>query len=395
MTIDELLSRGVEEIIVESSLESRLKSGKLRIKMGFDPTKPDLHLGHVVGLKILKQLQEMGHKIIFLIGDYTVRIGDPSGRNVSRPIISEEEIKENTNTYFKQVSLILDTKKVEIRRNSEWFEKINLAELINLAGKLTVAQIIERDDFQKRMKSGHDIGLHEMLYPLMQAYDSVILKADVEFGGTDQKFNMLAGRALQKKMDQKPQDIVMVKLLIGLDGKDKMSKSLGNYIAISDAPSEMYGKIMSIPDDLILHYYELCTDVSVEAIKIIKKELNPPAGGGKNPRDVKAELAKVIVETYYTADDAEKASLEFDQVFSKRGKPSEIKTKKITKNNIALEDLLMDIELASSKSEARRLIEQGGVELDEEKITDPKKTIEIKEGMVIKVGKRNFVKLKR
>lgn len=392
MDLDKLLTRGVAEVINRDFLKKKLQSGqKLRIKMGFDPTKPDLHLGHVVGLRILQKLQEMGHTIIFLVGDYTARIGDPSGKNITRPVMTEEEIKENTNTYFNQVGKILDTEKSEIHCNSEWFAKFKLSEILKLMADFTVAQIIERDDFQKRIKMGRDIGLHEMLYPLMQAYDSVVLKADVEFGGTDQKFNMLAGRSLQKKMGQTPQDIVMVKLLIGLDGKEKMSKSLGNYIALNDNPNEMYGKVMSIPDKLIYHYYELCTDVTDKGLAIIQEELK----GSKNPRDIKAELAKLIVETYHSVEAAEEATQEFDKVFKERQKPSEISSRKVSKDKMRIQDLILEMKMASSSSEARRLVEQGAVEVDEEKIADPKKEIEIKNGMVVKVGKRNFVKLQK
>lgn len=381
-------NKAIDEIIVADSFFSKLKSGKkLRIKMGFDPTKPDLHLGHAVGLRLLKKLQEDGHTIIFLAGDYTAKIGDPSGRNSLRPVLSDEEIKENTNTYFNQVEKLLDISKAEIRSNSEWYEKMTFDELLSIAGKFTVQQIIERDDFQKRIKEGHDIGLHEILYPLMQAYDSVVLKADVECGGTDQKFNMLAGRSLMKKMDLPAQDVVMIKLLVGLDGKNKMSKSLGNYIAINDTPEDMYGKVMSIPDELIMQYYELCTDVKEEALKIIEGEIK------ENPRDTKAKLAKLIVEMYHSADDAEKAAGEFDRVFKNHEKPTEILEKKLEKNEYRLDELLVECELASSKSEARRLIEQNAVEIESEKITEPDKIIEIKDQMIIQVGKRRFVKL--
>lgn len=381
-------NKAIDEIIVADSFSSKLKSGKkLRIKMGFDPTKPDLHLGHAVGLRLLKKLQEDGHTIIFLAGDYTAKIGDPSGRNSLRPILTDEEIKENTNTYFSQVEKLLDISKAEIHSNSEWYEKMTFDELLSIAGKFTVQQIIERDDFQKRIKEGHDIGLHEILYPLMQAYDSVVLKADVECGGTDQKFNMLAGRSLMKKMDLPAQDVVMIKLLVGLDGKNKMSKSLGNYIAINDTPEDMYGKVMSIPDELIMQYYELCTDVKEEALKIIEGEIK------ENPRDTKAKLAKLIVEMYHSADDAEKAAGEFDRIFKNHEKPTEILEKKLEKNEYRLDELLVECELASSKSEARRLIEQNAVEIESEKITEPDKIIEIKDQMIIQVGKRRFVKL--
>jgi tyrosyl-tRNA synthetase len=383
-------NKAIDEIIVRESFEKKLKEGKkLRIKMGFDPTKPDLHLGHAVGLRFLKKLQEDGHTIIFLIGDYTAKIGDPSGRNSLRPILTEKEIKVNTNTYFSQVEKFLDVSKAEIRSNSEWYEKMTFNELSEITSKFTLQQIIERDDFQKRIKKGHDIGIHEIMYPLMQAYDSVILKADVECGGTDQKFNMLAGRSLMKKMSMPVQDVVMIKLLVGLDGKKKMSKSLGNYIAINDVPEEMYGKVMSIPDDLIMQYYKLCTDVKEEALKIIEGEVKD------NPRDTKAKLAKLIVEMYHSLDEAEKAAGEFDRVFKNKEKPTEMPVKILELRTEKLDNLLIACDLASSKSEARRLIEQGAVEIEGEKITEPDKMIEVKDEMIIQVGKRRFVKIKR
>ena len=390
MTIDELLARVSDEVIVFESFEKKLREEKkLRIKMGFDPTKPDLHLGHAVGLRLLKKFQEAGHTIIFLVGDYTAKIGDPSGRNSLRPVLSDEEIKENTNTYFSQVEKLLDISKAEIHSNSEWYEKMTFDELLSIAGKFTVQQIIERDDFQKRIKEGHDIGLHEVLYPLMQAYDSVVLKADVECGGTDQKFNMLAGRSLMKKVDLPAQDVVTIKLLVGLDGKNKMSKSLGNYIAINDAPEDMYGKVMSIPDDLIMDYFKLCTDVETEALKIIEDEAK------ENPRDTKAKLAKLIVEMYHSEEEADKAAVEFDRIFKNHEKPTEMPVKKIEKNEYRADELLVECELSSSKSEARRLIEQNAVEIEGEKITEPEKMVEIKDQMIIQVGKRRFVKIKR
>lgn len=390
--VDELLARSAEEIIVASSFQKKLALGKkLRVKMGFDPTKPDLHLGHMVGLRLLKELQGLGHKIIFVIGDYTAKIGDPSGRKSSRPVLTDAEIKANTDTYFRQVGKILDTEKAEIRCNSEWLGKLTLDKIIELEGLLTVAQVIERDDFAQRLKAGNDIGLHELLYPLLQAYDSVVLKADVEVGGTDQKFNMLTGRDLQKKMGQAPQDIITVKLLLGLDGKEKMSKSTGNYIGITDAPGNMFGKVMSLPDDLIIPYYELATDVTTKAIKVIAEELK----NGKNPRDVKTELAKIIVETYHDVNAADQAAREFDKVFSKREKPSKMPIKKIADSECRLDDLLLRCQLATSKSEAARLVRQGGVEIEGEKITDPLKIIQIKDEMIIQVGKRRFVKIKK
>ena len=392
--MSKFFEKGVAEIIDKKSLEEKLKSTKkLRIKLGVDPTRPDIHLGHAVALRILKKLQDAGHTIIFLIGDYTTKIGDPSGRNTTRPVLDDAEIKKNAKTYFDQVGLILDLKKTEIRYNSEWFSKMNFNDILQIAGKFTVAQIIERDDFEKRLKNGIDVGLHEMLYPLMQAYDSVILKADVEFGGTDQRFNILAGRDLQKKMGQAPQDIVMMDILIGLDGKEKMSKSLDNYIGISEDPKTMFGKTMSIPDSLIESYFTLCTDESSTEIKKHIDSMNPPAGGGKNPRDVKAELAEKIVELYHGKKKAKEAKDEFFKVFSKKELPSDIPSIKLS-GNFELPLFLIELGATTSNSEARRLIDQGAVKIDGTKVTDPKSQIATHKDMIIQVGKQKYYKIK-
>lgn len=382
--------KGVVEIIEKESLEQKLASKKkLRIKIGVDPTRPDIHLGHAVALRVLKRLQDAGHTIIFLIGDYTTKIGDPSGRNSTRPILDDEEIKANAKTYFDQVGNILDLKKTEIRYNSEWFSKMNFNDILQLAGKFTVAQITERDDFEKRLKGGIDVGLHEMLYPLMQAYDSVVLKADVEFGGTDQRFNMLAGRVLQKKMGQAPQDVVMVGLLIGLDGKEKMSKSLDNYIGITEPANSMFGKTMSIPDSLIESYFVLCTDETETQIKKHIADMK----AGKNPRDVKAELAEEIVEIYHGKKKAGEAKEEFFKVYSKKELPSDIPVVKIS-GTYTLPLFLIELGAVSSNSEARRLIEQGGLKIDDAKITDPKAEIATHPGMIVQAGKRKIYKIK-
>lgn len=381
--------KGVAEIINKKSLEQRLKSKKkLRIKLGVDPTRPDIHLGHAVALRVLRKLQDAGHTIIFLIGDYTTKIGDPSGRNTTRPVLDDAEIKKNAKTYFDQVGVILDLKKTEVRYNSEWFSKMNFNDILQIAGKFTVAQIIERDDFEKRLKGGIDVGLHEMLYPLMQAYDSVILKADVEFGGTDQRFNILAGRDLQKKMGQAPQDIVLVGLLVGLDGKEKMSKSLNNYIGITESSKSMFGKTMSIPDSLIESYFELCTD---ETASDIKKHLDGMKKG-KNPRDVKAELAEKIVEIYHGKKKALEAKEEFFKVFSKKELPSKIPTVKLL-GNFELPLFLIELGATTSNSEARRLISQGAVKIDGTKVTDPKSQIATHKDMVIQVGKQKYYRI--
>lgn len=393
MTLDELFNRGVDEIIVKDSFEKKLKEGKkLRIKMGFDPTKPDLHLGHMVGLRILKKLQDEGHTIIFIIGDFTTKIGDPSGRNSSRPVLTDKEIEDNAKTYFNQVSKILDVNKAEIVYNSKWFNQMGLPGIIKLMSYFTVANIIEREDFQKRMAEKADIGMHELLYPMMQAFDSVQVKADVEFGGVDQKLNMLAGRDLQKKVSQPPQDVVMVKLLVGLDGKNKMSKSLNNYIGITDSANDMYGKVMSIPDSVIVDYFKLCTDVKMSTIELIEKELKEDK---RNPRDIKADLAKIITGMYTSAEEAEVAEAEFNRVVRGGEAPSDMTEREVVLGESRLDNLLVALELVTSKSEARRLIEQGGVEVDNVKITNPEEAIEPKDGMVIKAGKRNFAKIRK
>lgn len=386
----DFFKKGVAEIIEESSIKKKLASGKkLRIKYGVDPTRPDIHLGHAVAMWKLKELQDEGHIIIFLIGDYTTKIGDPSGRSAARPILSDEEIKQNAKTYFDQVGKILDVKKTEIRYNSEWYTKMSFNDILQIAGKFTVAGIIERDDFSNRLKKGVDVGLHELLYPLMQAYDSVVLEADIAFCGTDQKFNELAGRELQKKMGQKPQDIIMVRLLVGLDGKEKMSKSLNNYIGITEDANSMFGKVMSISDSLINEYFELCTDVSAGDMKKYDKQIK----AGTNPRDIKAVLAAKIVELYYDKKAAERAKEEFSKVFSKKELPTDIPEKKI-KGTYALPLFLIELGACSSNSEARRLIEQGALRVDGTKITDPKSEIAAHPGMIVQVGKKKFYKIK-
>lgn len=390
MEIDEVLSRGVAEVIQKDSLVEKLKSGKkLKIKLGVDPTAPDLHLGHVVVLRKLKEFQELGHGIIFLIGDYTAKIGDPSGRNKTRPILSDAEIEENTRTYLNQVGKILK-EEVTVTKNSEWFEKMSSLDFLKLASQMTVSSIIERDDFNGRLKKGSEVYLHEIFYPVMQAYDSVMLKADVELGGSDQKFNLLAGRELMKKMNLPPQDIITMPLLIGTDGKQKMSKSLGNYIAINDSPADMYGKVMSIPDELIVSYYELVTDITIEGLEVVKKEL----ADGKNPRDVKAQLAYLIVEEYHTSEAAEKAQAEFDRVYKNKELPVEMTAIESAHDEMRADKLLVELSIASSSSGAKRLIEQGAVTIDNEKISDPFETIQIKDGMVVKAG-RKFAKVKK
>lgn len=390
---DDLFLRGVEEIIGKEELEESLASSgkKLRIKYGVDPTKPDIHLGHTVEMWKLKSLQERGHKIIFLIGDYTTKIGDPSGRNSARPILSDSEIKKNAKTYFDQVGKILDTKKTEIRFNSEWYSKMKFKDILQIAGRFTVAQIIEREDFQERLAKGINLGMHEILYPLMQAYDSVIIKSDIAFCGSDQRFNEIAGRELQKKSGQAPQALIICKLLVGLDGKIKMSKSANNYIGINESANVIYGKVMSIPDDLILQYFELVTFNDSKRILAIKKSID----NSDNRREIKARLAREIVSMFYGLEDAMVAEEEFNRVFRDKKYPIDIPEVKI--KNPRCEDLpqlILDLKLVSSKNEARRLILQGGVKVDKAVIEDPKANICFHDKMVLQVGKFKFVRVR-
>ncbi len=389
--IESLLTRRVAEVVVGDELRRKLKSGqKLRIKLGADPTRPDLHLGHSVVLNKLKEFQALGHTIIFLIGDYTGLIGDPSGKSKTRPQLSAEEIKQNARTYLAQVGQVLDVAQAEIRYNSEWFKKMSFADILKLTSRFTVARILERDDFAQRFKSQADIALHELLYPVMQAYDSVALKADVELGGTDQKFNLLAGRELQKKMGQTPQDIMTMKILVGLDGKEKMSKSLDNYIGISESANEQFGKIMSLPDEQIIPYFELATEASEAEITAHKKSL---AKGG-NPRDLKVALGKAIVALYHGSAAGEKAATEFNRIFSQKEKPTAIAEVAIKPGEWPVIDVLAEAKLISSKSAGRRLIEQGGVKVDDQIVKDWQGKVIIKTGTVIQVGKRKFVRVK-
>lgn len=386
----ELIKRGIEEVISEKELEARIKSGKkLRIKFGVDPSSPDIHLGHAVVLRKLKQFQGEGHKIIFLIGDYTAMIGDPSGKNKTRPVLSESQISANAKTYFNQVGKIIDIKKAEIRRNSEWFKKTSLKEFINLGSKFSVSSIIERNDFEKRLSEGREISMHELYYPMMQAYDSVMLEADIEFGGTDQRFNMLAGRELQKKTGQSPQIVITTKILVGTDGKEKMSKSLGNYIGVAEGPKEQFGKIMSIPDGLIEQYFELCTGVDSQEITKMISEMK----AGKNPRDYKLKLAREIATIYHGESEAAYAEEQFINQFQKKEIPDEIPAVKLL-GDYQLMLLLIEIGAAESNAGARRLIEQGGVKIDGAKITEANTQISTHKGMIIQVGKRKFWRIK-
>ncbi|MDD5110832.1 MAG: tyrosine--tRNA ligase [Patescibacteria group bacterium] len=386
----EILERGVEQVIVKANLAKRLDSGeKLRVKLGIDPTSPLLHLGHTVVLRKLKQFQDLGHQAIFLVGDFTARIGDPTDKVSARQPLSPMDIQENVATYREQVGKILDLSKVEFRYNSEWHKNMDLAEFFQLASLFSVNQMLERDMFQKRMSAKKPLWIHELMYPLLQGYDSVALRADVELGGTDQTFNILAGRVIQPAYKQDPQDILTVPLLAGLDGNEKMSKSVGNTVNLNDSPKEMFGRLMSIPDRLIVKYFTLLTDESLADIAGFDQAMK----NGANPRDLKAQLAKEIVELYHSKHDAIAAEKEFVQMFKNKQAPDEMPVCRLKNGRYALTDLLVAAKLASSKAEARRVVEQGGVSVDSQIIKDWKKTIIISDGMVVKVGKRKFVKL--
>lgn len=399
MTIDEQLAylrKGTIEIIREEDLRTKLersaRTGKpLRVKLGADPTAPDIHLGHTVVIRKLHAFQELGHTVIFLIGDFTGLIGDPSGKSATRPQLTRDEIAQNAETYKQQIFKLLDPDKTEIRFNSEWMDKLGSDGFLRLASHVTVKQILERDDFSKRLAEEKPIALHELLYPLTQAYDSVALEADVELGGTDQKFNLLMGRNLQREYEQEPQVAVITPLLEGTDGVQKMSKSLGNYIGIDEAPQEMFGKIMSVSDDLMWRYYELLTDLRVEEIASLRERA---AGGGRNPRDLKVELAKLIITDFHSAAAARQAEEEFNRIFKRKEAPDEIEERTLEPRRWDLSYLLVEIGLAASKAEARRLIQQGGVYVDGVRYTTNDVTL-WKDGMsaLFKVGKRRFVRV--
>lgn len=387
------ISRGAEEILLQDELKEKLKSGKkLRIKAGFDPTAPDLHLGHTVLINKMKTFQDLGHEVIFLIGDFTGMIGDPTGKNVTRKPLTREDVLANAETYKEQVFKILDPAKTTVAFNSEWMEKLGTAGMIKLAARQTVARMLERDDFKKRYANGQAIAIHEFLYPLVQGWDSVALEADVELGGTDQRFNLLMGRELQKDEGQKPQTVLMMPLLEGTDGVQKMSKSLGNYIGITDAPNDMFGKVMSISDDLMWRYYELLSAKTLDDIAALKEEVV----GGRNPRDIKIEFAKEMIARFHSEADAEAAHQDFIKRFQKNALPDEIPevTVTIEGESTFITNLLKEAGLVASTSEAMRMIKQGAVKLNgEDKITDTK--LEVAKGSceIYQVGKRKFAKV--
>ena len=388
-----LINRGTDEILTESDLKKKLDSGKqLIIKAGFDPTAPDLHLGHTVLLNKLRHFQDLGHRVVFLIGDFTGRIGDPSGTNKTRPTLDAKDLEKNAKTYEKQVFKILKKDLTDVRFNSEWCEKLGADGLIRLAAKYNVARMLERDDFSKRFSENKSIAIHEFLYPLVQGYDSVALKADIELGGTDQKFNLLVGRELQRDYDQEPQVVITVPILEGLDGVKKMSKSLNNYVAIDEEPDEMFGKIMSISDDLMWRWFELLSFMSEEEINSLKKEMQD----GKNPRDIKFILAEEIVDRFHKDGDGQKCKESFLNRFQKGQIPENVDSVKVNIDgeSILLVNLLKETNMIASVSEGNRLIKQGGIKVNSEKVNDPKFEISVNSENLYQVGKRRFLKIK-
>ena len=388
----ELIKRGIDEVLTEDDLVSKLKSKKqLTVKVGFDPTAPDLHLGHTVILNKMRHFQDLGHKVVFLIGDFNGRIGDPSGKNKTRPSLDKEELEKNAKTYSDQVFKILNKDLTDIRFNSEWCEDLGADGIIGLASKYNLGRMLERDDFSKRYKANQQIAIHEFLYPLIQAYDSIALNADVEMGGTDQKFNLLVGRELQRAFDQEPQVCITLPILEGLDGINKMSKSLDNYVGINEDPDEMFGKIMSISDDLMWRWFELLSFRPINEINELKKEVK----SGMNPRDTKILLAEEIIERFHSKEGAENAKNTFLDRFQKGAKPKDIETFSISlDDDIAIGNLLKESGLVQSTSEAMRLVKQGAVKINDEKIDDPKLSIEKNQELLVQVGKRRFLKIK-
>ncbi|WP_258359974.1 tyrosine--tRNA ligase [Moorella sulfitireducens (nom. illeg.)] len=391
-----VLRRGVAEIVPEEDLKAKLKKSistgtPLRVKLGLDPTAPDIHLGHTVVLQKLRQFQELGHKVIIIIGDFTGRIGDPTGKSETRRQLSEGEVLANAETYKEQIFKILDPGRTEVTFNSRWLARLTFADVIQLAARITVARMLEREDFARRFQENRPISVHEFFYPLMQGYDSVALEADVELGGTDQKFNLLMGRQLQRDFGQEPQVAMMMPILPGLDGMQKMSKSLGNYIGINEPAKEMYGKTMSLPDELMLTYFELVTTVSLEELETIKQGL---ASGYLHPRDVKMRLAREIVSLYHSEEAAREAEKEFRQVFQLGDLPEEMPEVTVSDTRMWLPRLMVQAGLAPSTSEARRLIRQGAVKLDGARLDDPDTEINVQDGAVLQAGKRKFARLR-
>lgn len=392
-----IITKGVEILISQEDLQKKLeesekKNRPLIIKLGLDPSAPDIHLGHAVVLRKIKQMQDLGHRAVIIIGDFTGKIGDPTGKSKGRKALTEEEVRQNAKTYEEQIFKVLDKEKTEVRFNSEWLSKLNFEEVLKLAATTTVARMLERDDFQNRYKNNMPIGVHEFFYPLMQAFDSVTLKADIELGGTDQTFNILMGRTLQKAMGQEQQIALFMPILEGLDGVEKMSKSLGNYIGVSESAEVMFKKVMEIPDTLIIKYFELATDVHPDHIDKIKEEL----ARGKNPRDVKLELAEIITSLYHVEGEVEAAKKYYEAAFSKKAIPDEIPELSVYQEISTLVDLspsLVQGKFIVSGSEFRRLVQQGGIRINQEVIKDLEQ--EIRDGDILKIGKKKFVKVKK
>ena len=399
MTIDEQVSylgKGTVEVIREAELRAKLeksaRTGKpLRVKLGADPTAPDIHLGHTVVIRKLRAFQELGHIAIFLIGDFTGLIGDPSGKSATRPQLTRDEINANAETYKQQIFKLLDSEKTVIDFNSRWMDTLGSAGFLRLASHVTVRQILERDDFQQRLEANRPLALHEVMYPLVMAYDSVALEADVELGGTDQKFNLLMGRNLQREYGQESQIAMITPLLEGTDGVQKMSKSLGNYIGINETPQEMFGKVMSISDELMWRYYELCTDLSPVELSALRSSVE---SGARNPRDVKAELGKLIVSDFHSQTAAETAEEQFNQMFRNKQAPEDVEERTVAAGPWKLPRLLVELQLAPSMAEARRLIEQGGVYVDGERASQADLDLSAARAFLIQVGKRRFVRVR-
>ncbi len=409
-TLETILRRGVSEVIVEADFVKLLQEGRpLRLKQGFDPSAPDIHLGHVVGLRKLRQLQDLGHTVVLIVGDWTAQIGDPSGRSATRPMLSAEEVAANAETYLQQFFKVVDESKTEVRRQTEWFDTFDLSDVIKLTRRFTTAQMLKRDDFAKRYSSGDPIAVTELLYPLLQAYDSIMVEADVEFGGTDQRFNNLLGRELQVQVGQRPQQVFLVPLLVGTDGTQKMSKSLGNYIGIDEPAGEMFGKTMSVPDGLLLTYFELLTDVPSGDLAQLSAAID---SGSANPMDLKKRLAAELVTQFHGADAATSAQAEFERVVQRRERPQEMPTLPLPFGggdafqnadlvagpgdeglNVHIVRVLVRAELAPSNGEARRLLQQGAVRVDERKLGPDETVVAVAPGTVVQVGNRRFVQL--
>lgn len=396
----EIIRRGTAEIVPEKELVEKLEKSvvegiPLKVKLGLDPSAPDLHVGHTVVLHKLRQFQELGHQIQLLIGDFTGRIGDPTGKSETRKQLTEEDVKRNAKTYVEQFAKVMDVDKIEIFYNSSWLGKMDFADVVRLASNVTVARMLERDDFTKRYQTGQPISVHEFFYPLMQGYDSVALNSDIELGGTDQKFNLLMGRQLQKEYGQEQQIAIMMPILEGLDGVQKMSKSLGNYIGINEPANEIYGKTMSVPDDLMVKYYELVTDLNNDEVDALKKGI---AEGSIHPRDAKMNLAKTFVTMFHGKEQAEQAEEHFKMVFQQRTLPSDlpevlISSTSLTDGQMWIAKILVELGLTASTGEGRRMVQQGGVRINEEKVEDVNAQITVQDGMVVQVGKRKFAKV--